>query len=1304
MAEGTDGLVGGTEREGRGSTKARGGGLGHRWLVLLVTVVAGLGLPIVGASVAAASATFTVTNVSDSGPGSLRQAIMDANNGSGDAVITFAIPGTGPFKISPSTDLDAIDVPVVVDGYSEPGSSRATASLPAHIEIQIDGGGIVPEGIQVSDSSGTTTVEGLSVTNFTDCGICLDGDGQVAEGNYVGLAPDGSTEGANATGIQSLATGDVVGGTTPGARNVIDTGGDVNNAGVYSRGLFTTVEGNWIGLNAAGTVGLGEGNDIVFASATSSLVFGNVLTGDDTGNVWGVWSVESSQTVVSGNLIGTNPAGTAALGSLDKGVHLQADTDAVIGASPAGGGNVIASSATGVDVNGGLRATVSGNHIGVDATNTVALPNFDVGVFVDSGGTARLSGNTIAHSAAEGVGVGLSPSDAATATVEQNSIFDNGFLGIDLGNDGVTANDGPGDGDAGPNSLQNFPILSSVTTGASTTISGTLASTANAPFTVDFYANGDLDGSGFAEGQRWLGSQSVTTDAGGVASFTVTGLAASTAGELFTATATNAAGETSEFSVSPPVAVADSATTVENKSVTFNILANDTDVDSPSGFVRVNTVGAQTGGFALVTDDGQVDFTPTSGFTGTASFSYTAVDQTGAVSNSATVTIIVTASANAAPTLAPIPDQSAQVGSQLAFTAHGSDSDIPAQTLTYSLVGAPSGAAIDSATGVVTWTPTAAQIGSASFTVQVTDNGTPNLSATTGVNVTVTAASTTTIVTSSALTSTYGQSVTFTASVSGGDHGGSVGFLADNSPIGGCAAVALGGPNGNQASCATSTLGAGTHTVTARYSGDPASGASENTLTGQIVNKAVLTVTASNGSMTYGGTPPTITATITGFVNGEGPAVLTAQPVCIANASATTPAGVHANTTSCSGAAAANYTFSYVNGTLTVGQAVLTVTASNATMTYGGTPPTITATITGFVNGEGPAVLTAQPVCTANATATTPAGTYPNTTSCSGGAAANYSFTFVKGTLTVNKAPLTVTASNATMTYGGTPPTVAALITGFVNGEGPTVLTAQPACTANATATTPAGTYPNTTSCSGGAAANYSFTFVKGTLTVNKAPLTVTASNATMTYGGTPPTVTATITGFVNGEGPAVLTAQPVCTANANPSPNAGTYPNRTSCSGAAAANYTFGYVKGTLTVKPAPVDGHGGQQNPVLRATQPGADLYGARPRQRRHTGGGVDRCPDGHDHRRAFVATGHLSDHDQCRVVGHQWELHVDEVHQRHVDGDEGPDGDHRDRHSEVTGVRVAGHHHRHGDAEPGHQRGISERHRGVHRRRRR
>ncbi len=321
------------------------------------------------------------------------------------------------------------------------------------------------------------------------------------------------------------------------------------------------------------------------------------------------------------------------------------------------------------------------------------------------------------------------------------------------------------------------------------------------------------------------------------------------------------------------------------------------------------------------------------------------------MSNSATVTIAVNA-VNTAPTLQAIPNQSVAAGSPLSFTAVGADTNTPPQTLTYSLVGAPAGAAIGATSGTVTWTPTATQLGTAMFTVKVTN--TSLLSATTPVTVTVTADTTSTTVTSSNLDATYGQSVTFTATVASGDDGGTVGFFADNSatPLPGCGTVALGGPGRNQATCTTSTLAASTHTITAVYTGDAASGASQGALTGQTVESVAITVTASGGAMTYGGTPPTISATDSGFVNGETSAVLTAAPICTANASVTTLAGTYLHQTSCSGAAATNYTFTYVNGTLTVNQASVTVTASAGTMTYGGTAAVITASYSGFVNGQ----------------------------------------------------------------------------------------------------------------------------------------------------------------------------------------------------------------------------------------------------------------------------------------------------------------------------------------------------------------
>ncbi|MEX1027026.1 MAG: hypothetical protein WD049_03325, partial [Candidatus Paceibacterota bacterium] len=124
-----------------------------------------------------------------------------------------------------------------------------------------------------------------------------------------------------------------------------------------------------------------------------------------------------------------------------------------------------------------------------------------------------------------------------------------GSLGIDLGGDGPTPNDTQ-DADAGPNQLQNFPVIQqAVSAGPNTVVTGTIQSTPNTPLTLDFYASASADPSGYGEGERWLASRTLTTDAAGDARYQyLLFAAATTTSELVTATATDAAGNTSEFS------------------------------------------------------------------------------------------------------------------------------------------------------------------------------------------------------------------------------------------------------------------------------------------------------------------------------------------------------------------------------------------------------------------------------------------------------------------------------------------------------------------------------------------------------------------------------------------------------------------------------------------------------------------------------------------------------------------------------------------------------------------------------------
>ena len=198
-----------------------------------------------------------------------------------------------------------------------------------------------------------------------------------------------------------------------------------------------------------------------------------------------------------------------------------------------------------------------------------------------------------------------------------------------------------------------------------------------------------------------------------------------------------------------------------------------------------------------------------------------------------------------------------------------------------------------------------------------------------------------------------------------------------------------------------------------------------NTATAQVsinVNPAALTITASGGSMTYGGTPPTVTPSYSGFVNGQGASSLTTQPTCSTTATSSTAAGTDTGADTCSGAVDANYSISYVAGNVTVNQASLTIAASNNSMTYGGTPPTVTPSYSGFVDGQSASSLTTQPTCSTTVTSSSPVGTYTGADTCSGAADSNYTISYASGTMTVTQDTPTVTLGLSwpcsTLTYG----------------------------------------------------------------------------------------------------------------------------------------------------------------------------------------------------------------------------------------------------------------------------------------------
>jgi uncharacterized repeat protein (TIGR01451 family) len=319
---------------------------------------------------------------------------------------------------------------------------------------------------------------------------------------------------------------------------------------------------------------------------------------------------------------------------------------------------------------------------------------------------------------------------------------------------------------------------------------------------------------------------------------------------------------------------------------------------------------------------------------------------------------------------------------------------------------------------------------------------------------------------------------------------------------------------------------------------------------------APLSVAINNASRPYGSTNPTLGGSITGLLNGDN---ITATYTTV---DATTAVGAYPITPNFNdpGAKLGNYTVNATGGVLTITQAPLTVSAVGGSRLYG--DPNSPPTISGLKNADS---ITAS-YSAASPTASSPVGSYTLTPVPSDptGKLGNYTVTIKTALLTINKAPLTVTAANATRPYGSANPLFTGTISGVKNGDN---LTANP--TTTATASTTAGTAVITAGVSdpGGVLGNYAVTASNGTLTITKVPLTITANNATVTLNTTTPGFTASYSGFVNGETPAVLSGTLSCSSSLG---TVGNHP--ITCSGQSSNNYNLTFVGGTATVDYAPV------------------------------------------------------------------------------------------------------------------------------------
>lgn len=328
------------------------------------------------------------------------------------------------------------------------------------------------------------------------------------------------------------------------------------------------------------------------------------------------------------------------------------------------------------------------------------------------------------------------------------------------------------------------------------------------------------------------------------------------------------------------------------------------------------------------------------------------------------------------------------------------------------------------------------------------------------------------------------------------------------------------------------------------------------------VTATALTVTADNKTKTYGQANPTFTASYSGFANGDTAASL--DGTLSFSTPATTSSGVGTYPIDPSGISSSNYVISFVNGTLNVTAASLTVAADNKTKTYGANNPAFTATYSGFVSGEGPTALTGTLTFSTSATPSSPVGGYA--VAPSGVTSSNYAIAFVDGSLSVTPATLTVRANDATRQYGAANPEFGVAYAGFVAGEGPAQLQGGLQLTTVATDHSNTGTYDIVPS--GLTGADYDVSFANGTLTVAPASAHVDVAPAgPFTYDAAPHGTTASVHG-VFGED---LGAVTIAYDGSSAAPiGAGTHAVLASFAGN--ANYLPGTGSGSIVLNPAPL------------------------------------------------------------------------------------------------------------------------------------
>jgi titin len=409
-------------------------------------------------------ATFTVTSTADSGAGSLRQAIVDADQSSGASLITFDVASSGSRQtIAPDSALPEIDAPVVIDGLTQGGPGYTGAPL---ISIRGDDAGRGANGMVLDAGSDGSTIEGLEIEDFGAAGIVvassgntvgyatsgggdvisgnggdgilITGSGNLVEGDFLGTEADGTTgdgNGGNGVEIQGSTLGgrDTIGGLAGAGDVISDNGGD----GILIAGADDLVEGDFIGTNADGSLTIGNGGngiEIPGPSSNTSNTIGGLAGAVDviSGNQGDGVLITSPGNLVEGDFIGTNPDGSAAIPNIGYGVEIQGST--LGGENTIGGRSGVGDVISGNEDAGIFIASdgnlVEGDFIGTNAGGTASINNSTDGVDIQGaantlGGTSAGVRNVISGN------IGGSGVDITTVAASDNVVEGN-FIGTDV--------------------------------------------------------------------------------------------------------------------------------------------------------------------------------------------------------------------------------------------------------------------------------------------------------------------------------------------------------------------------------------------------------------------------------------------------------------------------------------------------------------------------------------------------------------------------------------------------------------------------------------------------------------------------------------------------------------------------------------------------------------------------------------------------------------------------------------------------------------------------------------------------------